>query len=403
MKSAMLIAALVLSSTTIAIASPRVGAAEDAEADEVTTKSKKKSDDDQMVLLDASNKLGGHAQVDKVRRVLDQKGLLMRLPDRLEAALDGRTFKVDSDSIRDAYAKLEFATALEMVDENETRILTNAGGGDPIPALAELAEWRGLIAAGMERNDEAIRWFRAAVRLNPAWSPDTKLASTRIRPLVRKARKTVEETGKLKIESDPETAMVQIDDGKPQPIKSKLTLEAGHHLVMITAPGRGTYAEMVEIVPEKLYKLEISLTKESESDKAAKLIDATVTAPPGKSRLKKTRALAEISNGAKRFLVIEESTDEKLTLRYYDVDANKVSKPIELMNQTSSNGIARKLIAALDPDNMVEPSSVVFVEKQRSQRWYERWYVWAGVAVLAGGGYLGYHYMTREPTAVRGF
>ncbi len=362
-------------------------------------------DDDQMVLLNASNsKLGDSGQIDKVRRVLDAKGMLMRLPDRLEAALDGRTMKIDDlDVIRDAYTKLEFETALEKIEANETRILENAGGGDPVPAMSALAEWRGMIAVGMEHNDEAIKWFRAAVRLNPAWAPDTKLASARVRPLVKKARKPVEETGKLRIDSDPESAMIQIDDGKPQPLADKLTLEAGYHLVLLTAEGRTTYAEMVDIVPDKTFKLEISLGKERSADKAAKLIDATVTAPPGKSRLKRAKALSEVANGTTRFLVIEERTDEKLTLRFYDVGSKKVSKPFDLMNDSSSNGIARKLVAALDPDNMMEPTSVMIVERQRSQRWYERWYVWAGIAAVAGGGILGYHYMTREPTSIRGF
>lgn len=361
--------------------------------------------DDQMVLLNASNsKLGDSGQIDKVRRVLDSKGMLMRLPDRLEAALDGRTMKIDDlEAIRDAYTKLEFATALEMIEANETRILENAGGGDPIPAMTALAEWHGMIAVGLERNEEAVKWFRAAVRLNPMWAPDTKLTSAQVRPLVRKARKAVEETGKLRIDADPENAMIQIDDGKPQPLKDKITLEAGYHLVMLTAEGRTTYAEMVDIVPDKVFKIEISLGKERSADKAAKLIDATVTAPPGKSRLKKATALSEVANGTTRFLVIEERTDEKLTLRFYDVGTKKVSKPFDVMNDSSSNGIARKLVAALDPDNMIEPTSIMIVEKQRRQRWYERWYVWAGIAAVAGGGYLGYSYMTREPTSVRGF
>ena len=361
-------------------------------------------EDAQLVLLNASSKLGDSGQIDKVRRVLDAKGMLMKLPDRLEAALDGRTMRIgDIETIRDAYTKLEFGTALEIVDANETRILENAGGGDPIPAMAELAEWRGMIAAGMEHPDEAIKWFRAAVRLNPTWSPDKKLASARVRPLIKKARKPVEETGKLRIDSDPENAMIQIDDGKPQQLGDKLTLEAGYHLVLLTAEGRTTYAEMVDIVADKTYKLEISLGKERSADKAAKLIDATVTAPPGQSRLKKAKALSEVANGTTRFLIVEESTDEKLTLRFYDVGSKKVSKPFDLMSDSSSNGIARKLVAALDPDNMIEPTSVMIVEKQRSQRWYERWYVWAGIAAVAGGGFIGYQYMTREPTTVRGF
>ncbi len=396
---AALIASIVLVSTSIGSASPRVAADDRDDDDDVS------SSDEQLVLLNATSKLGDRNQIDRIRRVLDSKGLLLRLPDRVEAALDGRSVLIgDLDSIRDAYTKLEFATALEMVEADETRILQNANAGDPIPALTELAEWRGLISAGMERPDEATKWFRLAVRLNPAWDMDKKFATARVRPFVKKARKALGETGKLKISVDPEDAMIQIDDGKAQPVKDKMTLEVGYHLVLLTAKGRGTYAEIVEITPDEPFKLEISLEKETSSDKAAKLIDATVTAPPGKARLKKTKALSKVAKGATRYLVIEAGDEEKLTLRYYDTSASKVSKPIELLRDSSSNRIAKKLVAALDPDNMIEPTSITIIQKeQRSQRWYERWYVWAGIAAVAGGGFLGYQYMTREPTSIRGF
>ncbi|MBA2544003.1 MAG: PEGA domain-containing protein [Deltaproteobacteria bacterium] len=388
------VACVLVSST--ALASPRVAADNDEKP--------AAKDDEQLVLLNASSKLGDRGQIDRIRRVLDSKGMLLRLPERLEAALDGRSVLIaDVDAIREAYTKMDFARALEIVQADETRILDGAGVGDPIPALADLSEWRGLIAAGMERPDEATKWFRTAIRLNPAWSPDKKLTSARVRPLIKKARKETEESGKLRIDVDPETAMVQIDDRKPQSVKDKLTLEAGHHLVLITADGRTPYAELVEITPDKTYKLEISLEKESKADRAAKAIDATVAAQPGKPRLKKAKALSLVAGGAQRFLVIEEGTDDKLTLRLYDVGSKKVSRPLDLANETSANAIARKVIAALEPDNMIEPSSVMIIEKQRSQRWYERWYVWVGVAAVAGGGFLGYQHLTREPTSIRGF
>jgi tetratricopeptide (TPR) repeat protein len=387
--------AFVLFASSSALASPRVAADDSDDEDK---------ENEQLVLLNASSKLGDRGRIDRIRRVLDSKGMLLQLPERLEAALDGRSVLIaDVDAIRDAYTQLDFALALEIVQADETRILNGAGVGDPILALAELAEWRGLISAGRERPDEAIMWFRTAIRLNPAWSPDRKLTSARVRPLIRKARKGTDEVGKLRIDADPETAMVQINDGKPQSIKDKISLEAGHHLVLITAEGRTTYAELVDIAPDKTYKLEISLEKESKADRAAKLIDATVSAQPGKSRLKKAKALSKVAGGAKRFLVIEEGTEEKLTLRLYDVGTKMVSKPLDLANETSATAIARKVIAALDPENMIEPSSVRIIEKQRSQRWYERWYVWVGVAAVAGGGFLGYQHLTREPTSIRGF
>ena len=46
---------------------------------------------------------------------------------------------------------------------------------------------------------------------------------------------------------------------------------------------------------------------------------------------------------------------------------------------------------------------IMLVEKERSQRWYERWYVWVGVGAVLGGGILTYQYMSREPETVRGF
>jgi hypothetical protein len=358
----------------------------------------------QMVLLNASAKLGDRGQIDRIRRVLDSRGLLLKLPEKLEATLDGRNVLIaDVDAIKDAYNKLDFAGALAIVQTDEARILQGAAGGDPIPALADLSEWRGLIAAGMEQPDEAVQWFRAAIRFNPAWTPDKKLAAPRVRALIKKARKETDEVGRLRIDADPETALVQIDGGKAQAASEKLALPIGVHLVVITAEGRTTYAELVDIKAEKTETIEIALDQESKSDRAAKLVDAAVAAPPGKARLKRTRLLSPVAGGATRFLVIEEGTEDKVTLRVYDIETKKVSKPLDLEGSASSAAIARKVMAALDPDNMVEPSTVMIIEKQHTQRWYERWYVWVGVGAVLGGGIIGYQYMSREPTAVRGF
>jgi hypothetical protein len=356
----------------------------------------------QLVLLNAGTRLGG--QVDRLRRVLDSRGLLLKLPARLEAQLDGRNVVIaDLDAIKDAYNKLDFAAALQIVQADEARILQAAVGGDPIPALAELSQWRGMIAAGMEQPDEAVRWFRAALRFNPGWTPDKKLAAPRVRTLIKKAHREAEEQGRLRVDAEPDNAMIQIDGGKPQSAAEKVTLPAGVHLVIVTAEGRTTYAELVDIKPDKTEKIEIALDKESKSDRAAKLVDAAVAAPPGKARLKKTKLLSDVAGGATRFLVIEEGNEDKVTVRVYDTNTKKVSKPLDLEGTASSAAIARKVMAALDPDNMVEPSTVMIIEKNRSQRWYERWYVWVGVGAIVGGGIIGYQYMAREPTSVRGF
>jgi hypothetical protein len=391
---------LLLALTGIASADP----VDDAGGKKAKGESSEVDEGQQLVLLNASAKLGDRGQIDRLRRVLDSRGLLLKLPARLEAQLDGRNVLIaDIDAIKTSYEKMDFAVALEIVRADEERILQGAAGGDPIPALAELSQWRGLIAAGMEQPDEAVRWFRAAIRFNPAWTPDKKVVGPSVRTLIKKAHKEADEQGKLRVDAEPDNAMIQIDGGKPQSTAEKISLPIGMHLVVITAEGRTTYAELVDIKPDKTEKIEIALDKESKSDRAAKLVDAAVAAPPGKARLKKTKLLSPMAGGATRFLVIEEGSEDRVTVRVYDTNTKKVSKPLELEGTASSAAIARKVMAALEPDNMVEPSTVMIIEKQHTQRWYERWYVWVGVGAIVGGGIIGYQYMSREPTAVRGF
>jgi hypothetical protein len=106
-------------------------------------------------------------------------------------------------------------------------------------------------------------------------------------------------------------------------------------------------------------------------------------------------------------LFVEDGGEDHVTVRLYDVESKKVSKALEIEGTASSASIARKIIAALDPDNLVDVNTVVVtqrvVDAPRPTPWYGRWYVWVGVAAIAAGGYATYDYMSREPTAVRGF
>lgn len=370
---------------------------------------KEATDDEQdadeagLVLVNATSHLGDVGKIEKLRRVLDSRGMLHKLPRRLEAALDGRAVQIgDVDAIKDAYATQDFATALKIIEEDEGRILKFAAAGDPLPALAELSEWRGMIAAQNNNEDEAISWFRTSHRFNPARQVDKRLASPTVRKMMKKARRETDAVGRLKVAADPETAMVQIDGGKPQQTGGKLEVPVGIHLVTITAGGRTSYSEMVEIFEGKTETMPIALETESTDDKAAKLVDATVTAAPGKARLKQANKLSSVT-GSKRYLMIEDTGDDHVTLRLYDVNAKKVSKPVDLLDSASSATIMRLVNAALDPENMVDATQVTVVRTERSQRWYERWYVWVGAGAVIGGGILGYEYMSREPTSIRGF
>jgi hypothetical protein len=360
----------------------------------------------QVVVVNAASKLGNVGPITRLRRVLDSRNMLVKLDKNLEATLDGRNVLIaDLDAIKEAYGSADYEIALRLIESDEQRILGEAVSRDPIPALAELSQWRGIIAAALNQQDEALGWFRAAFRFNPAWVIDKKLASPRVRSLVKRARRELDATGTLRINSDPEDATISINGGEARPAGEKISLPIGKHLVVVNAPKRKPYAELVEIVEHETYRIDINLDPESTLDRAARLVDATAAAPAGKSRLKRARALAKLT-GVPRMLVIEDGGDDHVTVRLYDVDSKMVSKPLDLEAAASSASIARQVVAALDPENLVDVNTIVVaqrVEQTRPTPWYARWYVWAAVGAVAVGSYATYDYMSREPTAVRGF
>ena len=347
--------------------------------------------------LDADEAAG---QLAKLRRALEVRGLLHPLPARIEEALEGRAaIAVDLDAVKDAWASFDYEGALELIDEQEGAVLDAAVAGDPAVALAELSQWRGLVAAAQDDDEAAVVWFQAAYRMNPGLTIDKRYASPRVRRLVKRARKGADEDpGALSFDVDPGEAMVSIDGGEARPIRGKLRLDPGIHLVTITADGRAPYAELVEIVSGETERFEIALDAESKAQEAARLVDATAAAAPGKARLKRARALARIT-GATRILVVEEGDDDQLTVRLYDVGAKRVSKPLELSGRASSASIAQAVSAALEGDE-----EAFLPEGAVPRPWYKRWYVWAGAAAAVAAG--GVFYTTQrsdEPTSIRGF
>jgi hypothetical protein len=398
MRAALISCAIVLAAG-VAHADHRVATTEDDD----TPTAKAADQDHKVVMVNAAAKLGDIGQILRVRQVLSKRGMLVKLPDRLEATLDGSNVLISNlDAIKDAYARSDFSTALRLIDDDQERILREAANRDPIPALAELSQWRGIIAAASDDQDEAVRQFRAAYRFNPAWVIDKRLASPRVRAMAKKAHVEPDERGTLRVSPDPGDARVAIDGGEAKPVAKKLQLPVGVHLVMVTADGRRSYTALVDIRADKVDKLEVALDNEDKLDRAARLVDETVAAPAGKPRLKRTKALAQLT-GSDRLLVVEDGSENHLTMRLYDVGARKVSRPLELDSEASSAVIARKVAAALEPDNMVDIDSLTTGESAHEAHWYQHWYVWAGLAAVVGGGIVGYESIHHPPTTLRGF
>ncbi len=363
------------------------------------------SSDDQVIVVNAAN-TNDTGQIARMHRVLDQRGMLFHLTDSLEETLEGRNVLLaDLDSIKNAYAGADYEAALKLIDEDEQRLLEHSGG-DIVASLSMLAGWRGLIAAAMDRNSEAQRQFRAAIRLNPAWSMDRRLPSPRVRSMIVKAHRELEDTGVLEADTDPADATITIDGNDQKDPGSRVRLPIGIHLVQITAEARKPYSELVDITPDRPYKLEVALEAEGVLDKAAKLVDESAAAPSGRARLKRAKGLSRLT-GHGRILFIEDADRDHIKIRLYDVDHKRVSRALTLDGNESSSTIASAIGSALDPDNLVDVNTIVLrsdVPAPRDEpRWYNRWYVWAGAAAILGGAYLSYDYATREPTSLRGF
>jgi len=360
---------------------------------------------DQVVVVNASGDNPG--QVERIHRVLDQRSMLFRVSESLEATLEGHSVLTqDLDLIRHAYASGDFTTALKIISEDEKKLLLR-GGADLTISLSTLAGWRGLIAAADDKDDESLRQFRAAIRMNPAYQIDKKLPSPKVKATISKAHHELDATGVLKTTVDPEDATVTVDGSDPKPAGDKRKLAIGLHLVQISAQERKSHAEIVDIDDVKPVRIEVTLDPESLADKALKLVDESAAAPSGAARLDRARALAKLV-GVNRLLFVEGASEDGVKVRLYDTQAKKISKSLTFDPNESSASIASQIKSALDPGVAVDGNTVIIGHdgdppEHDDERWYNHWYVWAGAAVLVGGLAVTYGYETRDPTSIKGF
>jgi hypothetical protein len=366
--------------------------------------------DDQIVVVNATGTNAG--QIARIHRALEQRGMLLHLSDDLEGTLEGRTtLSADLDSIKNAYASSDFETALKIVEEDEKHLLDH-GGADAAISLSWLEGWRGMIASAQEKNDDALDYFRAAVRFNPAWAIDKKMPSPKVRSIITTAHREPTETGTLKTVVEPEHASITIDGSMQKPANERVTLAIGYHLVQVAADGKKPHAEIISIADGKVTKLETTLVEEGKLDRAAKLVDETVAAPPG-ARLERARALSKLT-GSNRILMIEGANEDHVNVRLYDISLKKVSKTFSLDGNSSSAAIASTVKGAFD-DNAGTPigsNSLTDIpdvgpdgpDGSHESPWYKKWYVYVGAAAVVGGIFLGYE-LTRssDPTMLKGF
>jgi hypothetical protein len=321
---------------------------------------------------------GSATQLVKLRKRLDAMGALRVSAPEVEAALGGDS--VDVAPIKEAFEKFDYDRAEELLEQGITDLLT---GGDPRMAvpLAELLHWRGLVEDELDDGGEAEMWFAASYRLDPDRVIDQEATPPRVRRVIEKARRAKGGAGRIRVDAE-EDVRIEVD-GRRHAEGDEV--EAGMHLVVVTAPGRSPFAKLVRVSAGKTAEIEADLADESEVARARRARDAVVAATTDQARLKKARPLAKIT-GARKLLVIE--GDDGLTVRVFDLDARTVSAPVALREASRPAVLAEML--GMDGG-------------RRDKKWFERWYVWVGVAAVAGGGYATWEMTHRDPTSLRGF
>jgi hypothetical protein len=349
-------------------------------------------DDEGVAVVNAASPVAGQAsagQLAKLRKRLDAMGVLHNTSPELAAALDGGD-TADLTPVKDAFEKFDYDRAEELLEQSITDLLTT---GDPeriAPPLAEMLHWRGMIADELDDATEAEIWFAASYRLDPERPVDNDATPPRVRRVIERARTAERPDGKIIIDlvdEDEEQVRVAVDGGPMARLGGGVDVPAGYHLVVVTAPERSPYAKLVRVGPNRTVNLSVELSAESEVARARRARDSVAAARSDKARLKKARPLAKIT-GARKLLVIE--GEDELVVRVFDLDARTVTAPLSLREATRPAVLADLL--------GVEGGAL---GRDRDRRWYERWYVWVGVAALAGGGYVTYEMATREPTSIR--
>jgi hypothetical protein len=329
-------------------------------------------------------------QLARLRKRLDALGALHPTPPDLAAALDG-TAGTDLGPIKEAFEKFDYDGAEELLEQSINDLLTS---GDPeriATPLAELLHWRGLIADELDDATDAETWFAASYRLDPQRPIDRETTPPRVRRVIEKARTAERPDGKIAIELvdlAEDDVRIAVDGGPLARLGGPLAVAAGYHLVVVTAPKKSPFAKLVRVGPNRTVDLAIELSPESEVARARRARDAVMAARTDQVRLKKARPLAKIT-GARKLLVIE--GEEELTVRVFDLDARTVSAPMSL-REASRTAVLADLLG-------VDAG----FSRERDRAWYERWYVWVGVAAVAGGGYATWELTHREPTNIRGF
>ena len=350
----------------------------------------RRRDDDGVVIVNGAPSFAGPDVLAKLRKRLDALGALNATTPAVAAALEG-TSPIDLGPIQAAYQDLDYDQADQLIDVALGDLLATGDPEQLATPVAELLHWRGMVAAAVGARDDALLAFAASLRIDPERPVDRAALPPRVRDLVDRAGRPSRKAGKVELDVS-EPLDLSVDGGRRRPAPPDLRLEAGLHLLVVTAADGAHDAAIVLVEADRVTVHRPELVTESDAAFARRLADDAVAAGTDRKRLDRARPLAELT-GARRLLVIEGEDAEHLQVRVYDLAASQVSAPLDLRQATRPSVLAR-LIGVDDGALGRDPGPP----------WHKRWYVWAAAGVLVAGAATGaYLYTQREPDRITGF
>jgi hypothetical protein len=353
-------------------------------------------DDDGVVIVNGASDVVGAEVLARLRKRLDALGALNPTPPAVAAALEGSS-PVDTAPIAAAYADLDYDQAERLVDTALGDLLAIADPDQLVAPLAELLHWRGLVHAALGAHDDAVIAFAASHRLAPARKVDRAALPPRVRQLVDRAARPTRRSGVVELDlaraaDDPDELALAIDGGRRRRAPLDLRIEAGLHLLVVTAADGTHDASLVLVDAGRVTVHRPELARETDAALARRLRDDAIRAGTDRARLQRARPLAELT-GARKLLVIEGDEPARLTVRVYDLAARSISAPLALREATRPSVLA-DLIGVDDGA----------IGRDRPRPLLRRWYVWAAAGVLVAGAAAGaYAYSQRAPDRITGF
>ncbi len=351
----------------------------------------RRRDDESVAIINgAAPDVVGPEVLDRLRKRLDALGVLHATPPGVAAALEGSS-PVDLRPIELAYQDLDYAQAEQLIDVALGDLLATADPFQLARPVAALLRWRGLVAAALGSRDDAIDAFAASLRIDPDQVVDRGALPPRVRELFDRAERPNRKSGVVALDTGGEELDLAIDGGRPRAARRELRLEAGLHLLVVTAADGAHDAALVMVEADRVVDHRPALARESDASVARRLRDDTLDASTDRARLARAQPLAELT-GARKLLMLEGDDPDRLRVRVYDLDARTVSAPIEL-RQATRPAVLAALVGVDDG-----------LARGPSKPWHKRWYVWAAAGVVVVGASAGvYAYSQRPPDRITGF